>query len=690
MNRNLFKISVLLLTSLMSIVGCSQNAEHQEDGIYHHDATSHWKGCVAENCDERFEESSHDWSQWETIKEATCTEYGEEERKCDTCERKEKRSVSKKEHTSSILNKSDEVGHWYECSVCESIIANSRVEHSFENWTTINEATVEKEGLEKGTCACGYETQRSIPKILIHTQQIEINIPECVKNNAVLLTQGNFDLSYNVVPNDATDYSEVNITSTNNEVATIADGKVQLLKEGYTEIVVSNGVKETVQPLFVTSLNIDGKLNDEIYSQYTADVSVTNGAGYNTSNTSYVMLNDGGIYISHYVTDKYVGALSHIESSICFGEECNEDNVLFMNIYPDTSAYKQVRFFANVKDYNVSKEITSKDGQIAYTSSSNIVKEGESVIGYEVEVFIPYDQLEKYGCPKDVSTIKYIPLVYQYMSQGDADRASLNKSDGDLQKNIAYGEINTLKAKYMPELMTTFNKDKTFTSPNKRPIVEYTFDNGVIANTGTNQSINGRITTIASGAIAEVANPTSTFDVDAQGKENGALLLTNNREGEHFTVSGVNLGTGDFTISVKVNIKLQTTYESSENFIFGTGTEKDASEGFFGINYKLNKNRKLTQIRFRINGKTNMLSYVPVGEYCEFRVVRRGNTVIFSFDNDALHGELVQWEYQLNTTESLALSNYDIGFSSNVGCADPGDWPIAFDDIKIYDYAIPL
>ena len=36
----------------------------------------------------------------------------------------------------------------------------------------------------------------------------------------------------------------------------------------------------------------------------------------------------------------------------------------------------------------------------------------------------------------------------------------------------------------------------------------------------------------------------------------------------------------------------------------------------------------------------------------------------------------------------MDLNNYDIGFSSNIGAQNPGDWPTYYDDIEIYDYAI--
>lgn len=688
MNRNLFKLTSMLLISLLSVAGCSNELTHQSDEIYHHDENAHWKGCVVDGCQEVFEQEEHDWSQWVITKESTCLEYGVQERECNTCKRKEKANVDKLQHSINSIMKYDEQGHWTTCLLCDITIASSRVEHNFDTWQVVKEATVNEQGLEKSICICGYTTERIIPKIEINTQSIQVILPDCISNNSVLLSQGSFDISYKINPTDATDYESVVISSSNEDVATISENKVTLLKEGYTEIIVSNGVKQSIQPLFVTNLLIDGKLQDEIYNQYNADISITDGAGYETTNKSYVMLNDNGLYISHHVTDKYISSLSHIESSICFNENCSEDNTLFLNIYPDTSIYNQVRFFANPKSYDNAIEVND----IKYLSSSNIIKDNNNVEGYEVEVFIPYDQLSKYGCENDVASVKYIPMVYQYFNQADANRASLNKADNDLNKNIAYGEIDTIKAKYLAYLMPTFNKDKTFVSTNKRPIAEYTFDNGQIQNTGTNQSINGRITSIneSNSEIVEVSNPNSTFIEDAMGKTNSALLLTNNREGEHFTISGVNLKTNDFTLTVKVNIKELTTYVSSENFLFGIGNSKDAQEGFFGVNYKLNKNRNLTQIRFRINGVTNNLSYVPVGQYCEFRIVRKGNVVTFGFDNDALHGEQLEWQYQLNSTDSLALNNYDIGFSSNIGCSDPGEWPVAYDDIKIYDYAIPM
>lgn len=688
MKKNLLKITIIALISTMSVVGCSE-VEHQNDGVMQQNATHHWKGCAVSGCEERFDEEEHNWSEWKVKNESTCTSVGEEERECSECHRKESRTIEKKNHSQSAQVKYDEQTHWYNCSICNAVMPSSKTEHYFETWTVVKEASSTEDGLKKSTCSCGYVKEIVIPKSTIATKSLTINTPSCIYNDSVLLSQGSFDLSYEISPKNASDYQEVTITSSNEQVATVNGLKVNLLKEGYTEITVSNGVKEDVLPFFVTNINIDGKLDDQVYKDNAADVSVSKGAGYSTSNESYVFFGDGGLYISHNVSDKYISGFSHIEASLCFGEECNENNTLFMNIYPSTTVYEQVRFFANPKAYNSFEELVD-DNKISYASASKIQGNYGSYEGYQVEVFIPYEELEKYGFNKESTSVKYIPLVYQYYNQLDADRAELVRYDGNLQKNIAYGNIDSLRAKYLNYLMPTFKKDKSFITTNINPIVEYTFDNGQIVNTGTNQTVNGRVTAMTKdkSTIVDVDNPTNIFTTGMFNEENSAISLTNKLIGNHFTISGIDLDKGDFTISVKLNIPNLTDKTNSENYLFGIGNAKDVGYGFFNVAYKNNGNKN--QIRFRFNGKTYWNGYIPVGKFVEVRIIRKGNNVTVFLQEDATTNEMKILDIALEGNDALVFSNCNLGFSSNINCSDIGEYPVYFDDIRIYDYAIPM
>lgn len=699
MNKKILVNLGLVLLTTISLSSCSTS--HYQDGIYHVSPTHHWFECVDDECDEKYLEEEHSFSEWQTIVDSTCSSLGEEKRTCSVCEYIEKRTIAKKEHTYPTTFVKDELGHYSLCSICGKIKPSSKVEHIYEKWNVIEEATVSKEGLEKATCICGYEASRIIPKVVINAETINIKKPECLKNGAIdISTTSEFDLEYLVNPSNATDVSNLTVTSLNEETAKVENGKVKLLKEGLVQIKATNGVKEGILSFVNTNIILDGNLDDEEYLYYIPDVATSKYAGYNVENQSYVLMGEGGIYLSHSVTDKYISSYSHIEGALVFGDECTKDNTLYVNMYPNNQK-TPIRFFNKPTSFDSGKELLGKDSINAVTSSKINGSYGD-YSGYDIETFIPYSELEEYGYNSNLEYIRYIPLVYHFSNQDDADKAGLLNSVAGLKPIAAYGNINTLRAKYDTYLIPKFYKDGRIETPNKNPLVEYTFDNGQIVNTGTNKSIMGRLTTISEDnkSIVNIENPNVNYVKDSYGNEGSAVQLSNTRTSNHFTVSGVNLGTGDFTISVKINLTQLTSNTNSDNYLFGIGNKKDVGSGYFNFAYK--KNGSKNQIRLRLEGLdlnnvedsyeklTKWVGYCPVGEFVEFKLVRKGNIVTFYLEKNEGTNNMRMHTFQLKSTDSLSLNNYDIGFSSNIGCNNPGDWPAYYDDIKIYDYAIPM
>jgi hypothetical protein len=358
MKKIIKKASLLTSIVLMSLAGCT-STKHKHDGINHNDENGHWNGCLVENCDERFNEEFHTYDEWKVVKEATCFSNGVEEHKCTVCERVEQRNISKKNHSFTSEYQKDDNYHWVICSICNTTKESSKVDHLYLNWQVLEEATTLKEGLKEGTCVCGQKTREVIPVVVIPTKSVVINEPEEMKNGGILLSTGSFDLTYTITPNDATDFDsdDIIITSSNEDVAKINGSKVQLLKEGYAEIVVSNGVQSDTLPLVVTNKTIDGNIDTE-YTNYNYDSVVNNGAGYDTTTKTKVVFGEGGFYIVHEVNDRYISGMSHIEASMCFGDECNKTNTVFMNFYPNEENNNHSRFFVNVDDYSKYNELT--------------------------------------------------------------------------------------------------------------------------------------------------------------------------------------------------------------------------------------------------------------------------------------------------------------------------------------------
>lgn len=118
----------------------------------------------------------HSFGEWETTKEADCSNDGEQTRICDSCGAKESEIIpATVEHI---------YGDWYVsveptcleegeqtrmCSVCdktETEILDVTQNHIYGEWFVVTEATQENEGLKKRVCEiCGDSETTTIPKI---------------------------------------------------------------------------------------------------------------------------------------------------------------------------------------------------------------------------------------------------------------------------------------------------------------------------------------------------------------------------------------------------------------------------------------------------------------------------------------------------------------------------------------------
>ena len=121
MFKKILKLLTVSFVFIFLLVSCDkeviQTPKHESDSIWHMDETSHWFGCVTEGCTSVFEKSEHIWGEWIISKEASCTNFGEEYRKCSICGYEDIRNVAKLDHKYETTFKYDEYGHWHECSI---------------------------------------------------------------------------------------------------------------------------------------------------------------------------------------------------------------------------------------------------------------------------------------------------------------------------------------------------------------------------------------------------------------------------------------------------------------------------------------------------------------------------------------------------------------------------------------------
>ena len=114
--------------------------------------------CGAEETAE-IEAAGHKWSEEYTVdKAATCSEEGSKSIHCSVCDAVQEgsgKSIAKLDHTFSTEWKSDADKHWHGCTNCGE--KGSEAAHTFE-WVTDKAATEEATGLKHEECTvCGYK-----------------------------------------------------------------------------------------------------------------------------------------------------------------------------------------------------------------------------------------------------------------------------------------------------------------------------------------------------------------------------------------------------------------------------------------------------------------------------------------------------------------------------------------------------
>ena len=95
--------------------------------------------------------TGHSFGEWVVTKEPTCVDEGERTRTCSVCREKETEVIpATGEHTYGDEWKSDEDGHWHECTVCG---AHSEKENHTYEWVIDKEATETEAGVKHEECS---------------------------------------------------------------------------------------------------------------------------------------------------------------------------------------------------------------------------------------------------------------------------------------------------------------------------------------------------------------------------------------------------------------------------------------------------------------------------------------------------------------------------------------------------------
>lgn len=230
----------------------------------------------------------------------------------------------------------------------------------------------------------------------------------------------NLGVTYN--PANADIYKDVTWTTDNEQIATVENGVVTGTGLGVATITATTANGKTASAkILVAETLIDGNIDDELYNNTIAlhndtlkykDAVATNPI----TDEIRVIFGEKGLYVTHKVTDAFVGAQTRIETFICTGDKpvaasgSQPANMYYFRFYVHPENGK---FFTNV--YN------GKSGNFPWKTDVPMdlfhkLKITEN--GFNVEIFIPYSTI---GLTEKPQTINLLSQHLNYAA-ANADK----------------------------------------------------------------------------------------------------------------------------------------------------------------------------------------------------------------------------------------------------------------------------
>lgn len=230
----------------------------------------------------------------------------------------------------------------------------------------------------------------------------------------------NLGVTYN--PANADIYKDVTWTTDNEQIATVENGVVTGTGLGVATITATTANGKTASAkILVAETLIDGNIDDELYNNtivlHNDTLKYKEAVATNPiTDEIRVIFGEKGLYVTHKVTDAFVGAQTRIETFICTGDKpvaasgSQLANMYYFRFYVHPENGK---FFTNV--YN------GKSGNFPWKTDVPMdlfhkLKITEN--GFNVEIFIPYSTI---GLTEKPQTINLLSQHLNYAA-ANADK----------------------------------------------------------------------------------------------------------------------------------------------------------------------------------------------------------------------------------------------------------------------------
>lgn len=230
----------------------------------------------------------------------------------------------------------------------------------------------------------------------------------------------NLGVTYN--PANADIYKDVTWTTDNEQIATVENGVVTGTGLGVATITATTANGKTASAkILVAETLIDGNVDDELYNNTIAlhndTLKYKNAAATNPiTDEIRVIFGEKGLYITHKVTDAFVGAQTRIETFICTGDKpvaasgSQPANMYYFRFYVHPENGK---FFTNVYNGNSGNFPWKTNVPMDLFHKLKITENG-----FNVEIFIPYSTV---GLTEKPQTINLLSQHLNYAA-ANADK----------------------------------------------------------------------------------------------------------------------------------------------------------------------------------------------------------------------------------------------------------------------------
>lgn len=246
----------------------------------------------------------------------------------------------------------------------------------------------------------------------------------------------NLGVTYN--PANADIYKDVTWTTDNEQIATVENGVVTGTGLGVAMITATTANGKTASAkILVAETLIDGNIDDELYNNtivlHNDTLKYKEAVATNPiTDEIRVIFGEKGLYITHKLTDAFVGAQTRIETFICTGDKpvaasgSQPANMYYFRFYVHPENGK---FFTNV--YN------GKSGDFPWKTDVPMdlfhkLKITEN--GFNVEIFIPYSTI---GLTEKPQTINLLSQHLNYAAaNADKEKNAVGNYYGIKQANL--------------------------------------------------------------------------------------------------------------------------------------------------------------------------------------------------------------------------------------------------------------